>query len=291
MTSNHTDTDIEQLLRKAMDERADAFQPRRREAPAYLAAAEQRRVGKHRGLAPVLLAAAAVVALAVGVVAAIGGHRPGASVTPAAPSRTIASGPTPTETRPAPAADEPLPGGDIVTPLADPVTMTGSGTQTVHLGTPPSGTDAVTLQLTCLTAGYFEFPDGAAVSCDAADVGTRSAAAGYRMAIAADTRGLTITASTGERWRVTATYVTVTTTPWGVNERGQTYGVQNDSGTPDLVAAMATDGEQGYVLATDLNGPQPADPSEAATFRPAPRTIPVYKSDGVTQIGVFEIGG
>lgn len=75
-----------------------------------------------------------------------------------------------------------------------------------------------------------------------------------------------------------------------MNERGQTYGVRNDSGTPDLIAAVASNGNEGYVLRTDLaGGTHPAGPGQAATMRPAPRTIPVFKSDGTTKIGEFTI--
>lgn len=283
---------------------------------------------RYRKLAPALLAAAAVVALVVGAAALIGGNRPDQSATPAAPGQSgmpAAGGAH--ETSPADghapgdlatdghapgdlatdghapgdlatgdlapvgsATGAPQPGGDIVTPLADPVTVTGSGTGDVPMGTPPAGTDAIAIQLTCLTAGRFEFSDGAASVCGVADVGSLSAHAGYRLNADAATRGTTITAAAGERWSVTATYVSVTTSAWGLNARGQTFGVENDSGTPDLVSAYATNGRDGYVLATDLDGAtHPKTPTDAATFQSPPRTIPVYASDGTTQIGVFAI--
>jgi hypothetical protein len=83
--------------------------------------------------------------------------------------------------------------------------------------------------------------------------------------------------------------------PWPTNARGQTYGSDADAnaetGEPDLIAAYATNGKQGYVLRTDVELPPPSNPSEAiAQNTVGPRTIPVYLSDGVTQIGVFVIG-
>jgi hypothetical protein len=83
---------------------------------------------------------------------------------------------------------------------------------------------------------------------------------------------------------------------WPTNAKGQTYGsgldATADTGEPDLIAAWATNGRQGYVLRTDLDGPMPTSPSQAVAMNSAPpRTIPVYDSDGVTQIGVFVVGG
>jgi hypothetical protein len=83
---------------------------------------------------------------------------------------------------------------------------------------------------------------------------------------------------------------------WPTNAKGQTYGSGLDAnaatGEPDLIAAWATNGKQGYVLRTDLDGPMPTSPSQAIAMNTAPpRTIPVYESDGVTQIGVFVVGG
>lgn len=82
---------------------------------------------------------------------------------------------------------------------------------------------------------------------------------------------------------------------WPTNARGQTYGtateVNGQTFEPDLIAAYATNGKLGYVLRTDAEGPMPTSISEALAQNNAPtRTIPVYESDGVTQIGVFEIG-
>jgi hypothetical protein len=83
---------------------------------------------------------------------------------------------------------------------------------------------------------------------------------------------------------------------WPTNARGQTYGSSGQAnavtGEPDLIAAIATNGKTGYVLRTDMELPPPANPSEAVARNTAPpRTIPVYQSDGLTQIGVFIIGG
>ena len=106
------------------------------------------------------------------------------------------------------------------------------------------------------------------------------------------------------RWRLTATYAAVTTTyaavtttAWGVNASGQTYGVQNQHGTPDLIAGEATNHRDGYIYATQLNA---GDCSHVKTPKAAVactkahagkvRTIPVYTQNGKTKIGTFITG-
>lgn len=86
---------------------------------------------------------------------------------------------------------------------------------------------------------------------------------------------------------------------WPRNASGQTYGVQGNSPiAPDLITASTTTGLTGYIYATDLDaaeGPMPTSPAQAAiwdkTHPPHVVYIPVYKSDGKTQIGMFPDGG
>lgn len=113
---------------------------------------------------------------------------------------------------------------------------------------------------------------------------------------------------TGFTGIVTVQFVThVPTTP-GVNENGETFGsggADSPDGT-DLVAVIGTapDGTQveGYARSSDLNafGPdhpgQPQNPDEALRWQeerdakyPNGWDIPVFTSDGTTQIGVFHI--
>ncbi|CAI9394023.1 hypothetical protein [Microbacterium sp. T2.11-28] len=81
----------------------------------------------------------------------------------------------------------------------------------------------------------------------------------------------------------------------GTNEAGLTYGY--DAGPseplPDLVEAIATNGQIGYYYANDLakvlQPPADLDPNAAADQSPEAVTIPVYLTDGVTQIGEYPI--
>lgn len=183
------------------------------------------------------------------------------------------------------------PGGKRITDLASPVTAVGTGTQTVDLGPPPRGATAINISFTCLTAGTFTFADGADVQCDTADAARQSHQVTYTMPITRGRNGTTITATPHARWRLIATYASVTTTVWGVNASGQTYGVQNQHGIPDLIAVIATNHRSGYVYANQLNPPPPKTPGQAITQNNAPpRILTVYQSDGKTPIGKFVVG-
>jgi hypothetical protein len=184
------------------------------------------------------------------------------------------------------------PGGNRITDLSSPVTAIGTGTQTVDLGPPPRSATAINISFTCLTAGTFTFADGAGVQCDNADLRRRSPpVATYTMPIARRRNSTTITATPHARWLLVATYASVTTTAWGVNASGQTYGVQNQHGIPDLIAVIATNHRSGYVYANQLDPPPPKTPSQAIAQNTAPpRTVTVYESDGKTAIGKFVVG-
>ncbi len=93
-------------------------------------------------------------------------------------------------------------------------------------------------------------------------------------------------------------YVNQVTTPWGINANGKTYGVHNQSGTPDLIAVIINQGStNGYVEASELNcagGGDVTSPAEALAWDKASQnrnvSIPVYESDGVTVVGTFTVG-
>jgi hypothetical protein len=195
----------------------------------------------------------------------------------------------------------PVPGGQAVTGLAAPVTETRTGTATVDLGPAPDGVTNVALQLRCLTAGTFLFPDGASIRCSDSDANSRTGIATYSLPLAPGRHTITIRADSGARWQLTATYVKQKTTAWGVNADGNSYGIQNENGVPDLIAVSATNGRDGYVTRADLDA---ADGTEAARHFTSPQdalrwqeerkgrpvSIPVYEADGKTVIGSFVIG-
>ncbi|KRE63862.1 hypothetical protein ASG92_02775 [Arthrobacter sp. Soil736] len=176
------------------------------------------------------------------------------------------------------------------------MTETYTGTATVELGDPPEGATGVEMTLTVLTAGSFEFPDGASATFHELHTDTRANSSGYTIPLAPGQHCVTIKAEPESRWQLTAKYVKQVRTALGVNAKGETYGVESqENGTPDLIAVIATNGGSGYVYAKDLyGGPMPTSPEDAVknfnTPRP-PREIPVYLSDGETRVGIFEAAG
>lgn len=86
-----------------------------------------------------------------------------------------------------------------------------------------------------------------------------------------------------------------------VNENGQTYGVMDEYGTPDLIAAENDEGVSGFIKYEDMldEGDFVQTPEEAMEYckkRDALRAqgityreIPMYESDGETVVGTFKI--
>lgn len=78
----------------------------------------------------------------------------------------------------------------------------------------------------------------------------------------------------------------------GVNNRGQSFGtgegVESDADLPDLIAAIGTNGEIGYIQKAALGGPA-ATPEQALASDSGSRTVPLYEQDGRTVIGEFAI--
>ncbi|MGA3222063.1 MAG: hypothetical protein ABSE77_23865, partial [Acidimicrobiales bacterium] len=189
------------------------------------------------------------------------------------------------------------PGAPLDTQLGSVVTATRTGTATINLGPAPAGATNLSLTLTCLSAGTFYFPDGS-MSCSPADLRQPPA---YRQAsevvpLAPGQRSVIIKTSPESSWALQAAYINRVITPWATNARGETYGVWNQDGTPDLVAVVIDQGKlQGYVKASDLNCASGLDavhsPAEALAWDKASEdrdiSLPVYKSDGTTVIGTF----
>lgn len=192
------------------------------------------------------------------------------------------------------------PGSTQITPLASPVTETHTGTATVRLGPAPEGTTGIDMQLNCLTPGRFTLEDGANIICSQADVGTPQDWSGYTVPFKAGDESITITTSPEARWKMTAQYVDTKITDWAVNANGDSYGAENENGSPDMVAVMATNGTLGYAYRTDLedaNGTTASktfkSPADALTWQESIKgktfVIPVYDSTGKTVVGEFVI--
>lgn len=194
-----------------------------------------------------------------------------------------------------------LPGTTEATAVSTPAVGSFVGTDALALGPRPAEASGIALSFNCLTAGSFTFDDGAGVTCstpaDASDPTT------YVLGLdSVEGEKVTVTTAPESAWNLTATYVTAGITAWGVNDSGQTYGVINEHGEPELIAVIATNGEQGYVLRRDLedaNGTTAMrefeSPEDALAWREENagivHFIPVFKADGTTRIGGFQVGG
>ena len=205
-----------------------------------------------------------------------------------------------------------IPGSPLIVLVGQPITQTFNTQTTVSLADrPESATHArVTLvpagtTAVAVTLSFGTDPNGnnPSTSWTASDI-TSSAnlTTSYDFPLDATVSTLYLTPSALD-WVVTIQYVTQVPTDFGVNAHGQSYGVTGDPrGEPDLVAVGATNGRQGYVYRTELdaaNGTTAAEgfktPEDAVKWQEAHsgdvRRLPVYESDGETQIGEFHVGG
>lgn len=186
-----------------------------------------------------------------------------------------------------------FPGSTTVAPVGNSVAVTRTGTATINLGPAAKGANTVILDVTCISdSGKISVPSTSGFSQDAAgntipfvgmgewDCATRSTTVhikdGY---LAPGTTSITVTADPGTTWKAIARYGGATTSPFGVNAHGQTYGAPNAKyGLPDLQGAQATNGKLGFIYV-----------KEYGAFAGI-GCINVYTSDGTTVIGKFGIG-
>jgi hypothetical protein len=194
-------------------------------------------------------------------------------------------------------------GAPLDTQLGDIVTVTRTGSATVDLGPVPASATNISLSLTCLSVGTFDFPDGSSMTCSPADISGAPGTSVQSTEVVPRRPGqhtVTIDTSADASWTLQAVYLNRVTTSWGTNASGQTYGVPNQNGVPDLVAVTIDQGTiQGYVKDSDLNCASGKyvvhSPAEALAWDAASKnrniSIPVYESDGRTAVGVFVVGG
>lgn len=172
-----------------------------------------------------------------------------------------------------------LPGSTAVTPLGQETTATHTGPALVDIGHAPQGAGAVIVDLTCLNdVGMVNVPtaDGTAgLHCRGNSGGTAHVPDG-RLPRAGSTT-ISVESSPGTRWRATVRYASAITSDWAVNAKGQTYGVANASGHPDLVPATADNGRTGWALWSEWYAAEKTG------------TVNVYESDGTTVIGRSEV--
>jgi hypothetical protein len=178
-----------------------------------------------------------------------------------------------------------LPGSDQV--VSAPIVVKAEGAKTIELGKPPADANRIDYQFRCLTAGTFVFPDGVREVCTSGEHSLIS----YHLVLAPGQHAVRIAAHPAQaRWQLSIGYVHSVETAWGTNAKGETYGVQNSRGVPDLIAVTATNGDVGYAYYHQIIGSWPTSPAQAAQWNPVPRLIPVYQPDGITVIGQYRVG-
>ncbi len=179
-----------------------------------------------------------------------------------------------------------LPGTPSDAQLSHTVSVTRTGTATVDLGPAPREANAVSLTLTGLSVGTFRFPDGSSLGCSQSDLSHPGPFGCQAVAVVPLRSGqhtVTITTSANASWKLLAAYINRVITAWKTNAHGQTYGVPNKHGFPDLVAVVFDRGRRsGYVKSTDFLCPTAVNGENFA--------IPVYTSNGTTKIGTFIVG-
>lgn len=232
----------------------------------------------------------AVVAVGIGapvVVASLddgGAARDGGGIATQSPTTPEVPA-TPVPTTPVPTAEQTTtsgePGDDEQVALAEIVTTDGTGSATVDLGDRPAEATGVSVDVICTGAGTIRFTGyGTSNSCPGAEPERAGRLDRFNvLALDSGQDTIEITARAGVTWRVATTYVQTVFTPAPTNANGQTYGNQNEHGTPDLIGVIASNRASGYVYADAYNNP-PVGVSR----------IPVYLSDGLTQVGTFKIG-
>jgi len=227
--------------------------------------------------------------------------------------------PTPALPDPVIAPPGVLPGAPVIILVGDPTSLSATVPTQVPLTERPAAATHLRVSVTCITPGTIRWgtnPSGnnhnPGSSCTAADAGTVADTAWMDLPLDATVSTLFVTPEAGVTASVTLQYVTHVPTLFAVNDRGETYGTgMSDHGSPDLtvVEITGTDGAPilGYVRTAEMDrsflyGPDHVDANPSTTEEALEWTaeyngkypngwdIPVYESDGTTQIGVLHIG-
>jgi hypothetical protein len=230
----------------------------------------------------------------------------------------LAPGPLQPVGQPGPDLGEPIaapadaiPGSPVNKLLGAPLTLDYAGDTTVSLtGRPAAATHARVTVAPTITRG-----EGGSVSYGT-DSGGNNPSVSWTANAARpggspttwydfplDSSVTTLYVSSAGSGVLTIQYLEQVPTEFGVNANGQSYGITGDPrGEPDLIAVVATNGRQGYVYRAELEEAdgtsavrQFDSPDDAVAWQEANagivQSVPVYESDGTTQIGEFRVGG
>ncbi|CAM3606843.1 hypothetical protein OCAE111667_17960 [Occultella aeris] len=196
------------------------------------------------------------------------------------------------------------PGTPLVSAIADPVAVIVAGDTVVPLTERPDEATHARVIVSPTGAGSLSFgtdPGGnnPSAAWSPSEIGRNLApAASYDFPLDTSVEALYL-APSGFAGTVTVQFVTHVPTRLGVNSSGQTFGTSGGpQGEPDLIAVIATNGRTGYVSQESLDeasGAHVANPEEVLAWQEENAgtiiVLPVYESDGTTQIGEFQLDG
>ena len=218
--------------------------------------------------------------------------------------------PTPVLASPVDAPSGLIPGEPIISMLGDLISQRITKETEISFTDRPQAATHARVTITCLTEGTIFWgtdPGGSNPSlvCSKVD---KSSMAWTDFPLDDSVTTLYVTPSNQAEASVTIQFLTYLPTKFGINKNGQTYGTGSyGPSIPDLVAVIgeAPDGSAvlGYARAIelwayspDLQG-EPKSPEEALQWQqereakyPDGWDVPVFESDGTTQIGAFHVG-
>lgn len=256
----------------------------------------------------------AVGLLTVGILAGAGAASAAFAAGGGAPTAHPAAPPTTAGNDLLPAAPPGVvPGTPIVSLLGSPKNLVVEHAASLDVSTGPNAATHVRVTVTCLTTGTTTFGTDAggnnpSIECDRTDPAAAHNVAWQDFEITDGVEKLYFTTSGTSRAAVSVQFLNQVPTRLGVNAKGQTYGAMNaPQGQPDLVWISGTDANGqdiiGYGRSVDLaafspdHPAQPTSPAEAVRLQaerdqkyPHGWDIPLYESDGETQIGTFHVG-
>ena len=189
------------------------------------------------------------------------------------------------------------PAADVASPvLGTPLIINGVGPAAVILPSTPAGATYLRVELTCYDGTLCATPGGSVmldtpgvpmVQRDALPLTDLPDPSNPQALRTLDPKqGLSVTVHDGTHWRLYAVYTDTLNPKTASLTGGRTLGIPGNQEPPDLVPALATNGELGWVdyhQLTDEANPQLT--GQGLTQQP----LPVYDQDGTTIIGTADV--
>lgn len=186
------------------------------------------------------------------------------------------------------------PGSTTTTVHGAPLIETHTGSATINLRTLPRDASALQVEVGCLTPGTITITGLTTITCDQTLVeAARAYGATEGGNMVAGITHLDVSTTPGAQWVLRVAAVDEETVPWATNSHGQTYGLPNEHGRPDLIATTGTDSDGKPIAGYTRRADTPEAAASPAPGKPSPRqtttVVPLFSEDGAEQIGVAEV--